>query len=115
MELLEISSKPITRWKPFSEEEFMSAISKCNNSSTSGPDKLSWRHIKIIIENAICFQKLINIADVCINLDHWPSHFKTSSSIIISKPNKALYDSLKVFRPIVLLNTLGKLVDVGVG
>jgi len=30
--------------------------------------------------------------------------------IIISKPNKTLYDQLKVYQPIVLLNTLGKLI-----
>ena len=33
-----------------------------------------------------------------------------SNSIIISKPNKASYNSLKIFRPIVLLNMLGKLI-----
>ena len=32
-------------------------------------------------------------------------------SIIIPKPNKALYDTPKMFRPIVLLNTLGKLIE----
>jgi len=31
--------------------------------------------------------------------------------IVISKPNKQLYDSPKSFRPIVLLNTLGKLIE----
>ena len=31
--------------------------------------------------------------------------------IVISKPNKSSYDSLKSFRPIVLLNTLGKLIE----
>jgi len=30
--------------------------------------------------------------------------------VIIPKPNKSLYDSPKSFRPIVLLNTLGKLI-----
>jgi len=51
------------------------------------------------------------VATTCINLGHWPSHFKVSSSIIISKPNKALYDIPKMFQPIVLLNTLGKLIE----
>ena len=32
-------------------------------------------------------------------------------SIIIPKPNKALYDTLKIFRSITLLNTLGKLIE----
>jgi len=37
-------------------------------------------------------------------------YFKILTSIIISKPNKALYDISKMFRPIVLLNILGKLI-----
>jgi len=116
MELLEeIPSKSIIRWKLFSEEEFTSAILKCNNLSTPGLDKFSWRHIKIIIKNATCLWKLINIADVYIDLGYWPSHFKTSSSIIISKLNKTSYNSPKTFRPIVLLNMLGKLIEKDIG
>jgi len=38
-------------------------------------------------------------------------HFKRSLSIIIPKPNKSLYDSPKSFWPIVLLNTIGKLIE----
>ena len=84
---------------------------KYNNILTSRPDKLSWRHIKKIAQNDMCFQNIINIADACINLGHWPYYFKMSLSIIIPKPNKVLYDSTKTFRPIVLLNTLGKLIE----
>jgi len=35
--------------------------------------------------------------------------------IIIPKPNKKLYDLPKVFRPIVLLNTVGKLIEKVIG
>jgi len=35
--------------------------------------------------------------------------------VIIPKPNKLLYDSPKSFRPIVLLNTLGKLIEKIIG
>ena len=38
-------------------------------------------------------------------------HFKRSTTIIIPKPNKKSYDSPKAFRPIVLLNTVGKLIE----
>ena len=111
MNLLEkLPSKLTTRWKPFLEDKFKSAILKCNNKLTPRPDKLFWRHIKKIIQNEACLWNIINIADTCINLGHWPSYFKTSLSIIILKPNKMLYNSTKVFRPIVLLNMLSKLI-----
>jgi len=102
-------------WKLFSKEEFISSIAKYNNLSTSGLDKLSWRHFKSIIKNITCFRKLINIVNVCIKLGYWPLHFKVLTSIIISKPKKELYNSLKAFRPIVLLNTVDKLIEKVIG
>ena len=60
-------------------------------------------------------RKIINIADVCFELDYWPLHFKVSTSIIISKPNKELYNFPKAFRPIFLLKTLGKLIKKVIG
>ena len=63
----------------------------------------------MIIRNKECSSKLINITNACIDLSHWPSHFKMSTMIIISKPNKLSYNSPKSFCPIVLLNKLGKL------
>jgi len=35
--------------------------------------------------------------------------------IVIPKPNKKLYDSPKSFRPIVFLNTVGKLIEKVIG
>ena len=109
--LNEIDHKPVAQWAPFSKEELKQAIVKCNDSSAPGPDKLSWRHLKIIIKQDKCLVNIINIANACINLGHWPDYFKCSSMIIISKPNKLSYDHVKMFHPIVLLNMLGKLIE----
>jgi len=72
---------------------------------------MSWRHWKLIIKNDDCLSKIINIANACINLGHWPKYFKISTTVVIPKPNKTLYDNPKAFRLIILLNTLGKLVE----
>ena len=77
----------------FAEEEFFSSLIKYNNSSTPGPNKLLWRYLKIILKDSICLKNVISIENTCIELDHWPSHFKISSTIIIPKLNKTLYDS----------------------
>ena len=60
--------------------------------------------------NDDCLSKIINIADACINLEHWPEYFKISTTVIISKLNKQFYDNLKAFCSIVLLNILSKLI-----
>ena len=39
----------------------------------------------------------------------WPTWFKQSTCVIIPKPNKPRYNVPKAFRPISLLNTIGKL------
>ena len=57
----------------------------------------------------------MSITDTCFELEFWLSHFKTSLTIIIPKPNKESYDSSKSFRPIVLLNTLEKLIEKVIG
>jgi len=108
--LHEIEHKPTFRWYPFSKEEFKQAISKCNDSSAPGSDKLTWHHLKYIIKQDECLINIINIANACIDLGHWPSYFKCLSMVVIPKPNKTTYDQPKAFRPIVLLNTLKKLI-----
>ena len=110
-----IGNKQATAWAPFSKEEFKIVISSCNNSSTPEPDKLSWSHLKSILKHDVCLTNIIKIANAYINLGYWPNHFKRLLTIIIPKPNKLLYDSPKSFRPIVLLNTLGKLIEKVIG
>ena len=106
----EIGNKPISSWSPFSKKEFKIAINSCNNSSTPGPNKLSWNYLKSILKHEDCLVNIIGIANTCIDLGYWPNHFKKSTTIIIPKLNKLLYDSPKSFRPIVLLTMLGKLI-----
>ena len=101
----------MAQWAHFSKEEFKQAIAKCSNSLAPGPDKLSWRHLKLIINQDKCLANIINIANMYINLEYWLDYFKQSSTIIIPKPNKSSYDHAKMFRPIVLLNILEKLIE----
>jgi len=105
-----IVDKPIFPWPLFSREEFRIAIANCNNASASSPDKLSWSHLKIILKDDECLDIIIHIANVCIELGYWLSHFKRSTTVIIPKPNKKSYDSPKSFKPIVLLNIVDKLI-----
>jgi len=109
--LSEIEHKATSFWSSFSKEEFKQAISKCNNLLSPGPDKLTWRHLKAILKQDNYLVNVINIANLCINLGYWLNYFKCLSTVIIPKPNKMAYDQPKSFCPIVLLNTLGKLIE----
>jgi len=107
----ETNSISPSSWDLFSEEEFMNALAKCNNLSTPSPDKLLWSHFKHVFKDKVCLNNIIKIANACLDLDYWPSYFKISTTIVIPKPNKSSYDMPKFFRPIILLNTLGKLIE----
>jgi len=106
-----ITDKPTSHWPSFSKEEFKLTLSSYNNSSVPGSDKLTWSYLKIILKDDECLNIIIHITNAYIKLGYWPLHFKRSTTIVISKPNKKLYDSPKLFRPIVLLNTVGKLIE----
>ena len=113
--LNEIGLFTSTSWKQFLEEEFTSAITKCNNLSALSLDKLLWRYFKHILKDKLCLKNIIKIANMCIEVGYWPTYFKTLITIIILKPNNTLYNMPKFFRPIVLLNILGKLIEKVIG
>ena len=86
------------------------ALKACSNVSALGPDYITWYYFKSILADDICASSILSLANSCITLWYWPRHFKKSVSIIISKPGKLVYNIPKIFQPIVLLNTLGKLI-----
>jgi len=109
--LNEIPSKHKSEWPSFSKKKLRNTIDKCNNSSTPRPDHVLWKHLKDVLKNNRYLHNIINITNTYINLGYWPLYFKNSLSIIIFKPNKLIYNSSKIFHSIVLLNTLGKLIE----
>ena len=81
-----------------------------SNVSAPGPNHMTWWYLKHILSNNTCAVGILFLANACLSLYHWPGHFKELISVIIPKPGKLAYDISKIFRPIVLLNTLGKLI-----
>jgi len=111
----EIPRKSAKEWNLFSKQELIDTIEKCNNSSAPDSNKLTWSHIKSIIRDNDCLLKFVDIANTCIDLGHWLSYFKTSTMVVIPKHNKSAYDSPKLYQPIILLNTIGKLFKKMIG
>jgi len=109
--LKEIPNIPTIQWLSFLVAELCNALIKCNNSSTPGSDHISWCYLKSILSDPKCAANIVNIANICISFRYWPIHFKKLTSIIIPKPNKTNYNILKAFCPIVLLNTMDKLIE----
>ena len=107
----EVPSQATRPWVTFSMLEMQEALKACSNVSAPGSDHITWQHLKLILANHSCAVCILSLANTCVSLWHWPRHFKELVSVIIPKPGKPAYDIPKAFRPIVLLNTLGKLIE----
>jgi len=83
--------------------------------STPDPDYILWQHLKALIDNNKYLSNFVNLTNVYINISFWPLYFKISTSIIIPKLNKVAYSSSKNFYSIILLNTLGKIIEKVIG
>ena len=104
-----IPAHEVRSFPPISQKEIWDTLRPTSNSSAPGPDHVTWRHIKLALtfpDTDVALAVLFN--KVCFT-GTWPSHFKESISVIIPKPNKPDYSIPKAYRPIALLNTLGKL------
>jgi hypothetical protein len=106
-----IPASPPHEWIPFTLNELCDLLEACSNTSAPRPDHLTWRHLKVLILNDDCARVLLSIGNSCISLSHWLGCFKESVSVIIPKPGKPHHDTPKMFCPIVLLNTIGKLFE----
>ncbi|KAF8657821.1 hypothetical protein AX14_007828, partial [Amanita brunnescens Koide BX004] len=100
---------PERSFPPFSRQEIQDAISLTSNSSAPGPDHVTWELLKraLLVNNAA--EGLCHLFNQISSSGTWPSWFKESTCVIIPKPNKPKYNVPKAFRPISLLNTMGKL------
>ncbi|KAJ3570512.1 hypothetical protein NP233_g4352 [Leucocoprinus birnbaumii] len=108
--LNQLNPSPEQDLLPFSQKEMMDALLAYSSQSAPGPDHITWSHLKrtLLIEDVT--EKFLAIADACMRVGYWLSHFKESVSVIILKLGKPTYSTPKSFRPIALLNTLGKLI-----
>jgi len=106
-----VPSLLVWEWRLFSMLELTQALHACSSMSAPGPDHVTWGMLEHLSANLRIAGLFLGLAEACIQVGHWPSHFKESLSVIIPKPGKASYLTPKSFQPIVLLNTLGKLVE----
>jgi hypothetical protein len=92
---------------PVTIEDITIALKK-TKSTAPGEDKIYYQHLNELPQAAIKF--LSQIYAACLKINYFPAPWKTGITILIPKPNK---DPSKTenYRPITLLNTLGKIFE----
>jgi len=94
---------------PLTKEEIKLALSKSSLSSARGPDGVPysvWKKVNLI-NPTIIFELLSPLVAFGY---HRPS-LKTANGVVLDKPGKASYDSPALFRIIVLLKTISKILE----
>jgi hypothetical protein len=56
-------------------------------------------------------EAVAQLANACWALGHFPARFKEARTVVLRKPGKPSYSDPGAWRPIVLLNTIGKLIE----
>lgn len=54
--------------------------------------------------------KIADILKALLKIGHYPEELKNSNTIVLRKPGKSDYITAKVYRPIALLSTVGKVI-----
>jgi endonuclease/exonuclease/phosphatase family metal-dependent hydrolase len=91
------------------ESEVRSAITRPKPDRAPGPDGIPNRFLKIVTGP---FLKPINaLFKACMEQSYHPRSFREANTIVLKKPGKPDHTVAKAYRPIALLNTLGKALE----
>ena len=100
--------------KPFgmgriTEHEVRKAILSSAPLKAPGGDEIPNRVLQVAID--IILPLMVSLFNACLNNAYCPEHFRESITVVLKKPGKADYSVPKAYRPIALLNTLGKALE----
>ncbi|XP_008201458.2 probable RNA-directed DNA polymerase from transposon BS [Tribolium castaneum] len=93
---------------PTTDDEIKALIIRLKNSKAPGPDQIKPILLKHLPDTAIT--SITTIYNSCFNSGHFPTPWKEATTIMIPKPNKDPNNPLS-YRPISLLNILGKIFE----
>lgn len=94
---------------PITEKEIGDAIRAASPLKGPGPDGITNKALQA--GRAQLTAHMLIIFNQSIQLGYCPAHFRGSLTAVLRKPGKDNYTKPKAYRPIALLNTMGKIMD----
>jgi retron-type reverse transcriptase len=91
------------------EQEVDDAIQEAASLKAPGPDGIINKALQLA--SRLIMPHLVRIFNQSLRLGYCPQHFRKSTTVVLRKPGKANYTTPKAYRPIALLNTIGKIMD----
>ena len=102
-------SPPEIPWPPITELEIHRSLKAAKGTTAPGEDGLPtlvWKHLWKYLGKLIT-----RIFTSSINLGYHPTRWRRAKIVVLRKPGKPDYSAPGAYRPISLLNTLGKLLE----
>jgi hypothetical protein len=94
---------------PITLNEVIKSIKRMPGRKAPGKDTIP-SHLLHHIAPCIA-QPLQHLYNTCLRLHYCPRHFREPVTVTLRKPGKSDYGQLKSYRPVALLNTLGKIME----
>jgi hypothetical protein len=95
------------QWPPISPEEIRIAINSSSSTKAPGPDSIGFECIKVAY--SYIPEHFNSLYKTLLHAGHHPTCWKEATVVIIKKLGKPDYGVPKAYRPISLLNCLGKI------
>ena len=91
------------------EKEVLDAIHAAAPLKAPGPDGIPNKVLQAACH--LLVGHLRTIMNQSLRIGYCPAHFRSSTTVVLRKPGKDNYTTPKAYRPIALLNTIGKIMD----
>jgi Reverse transcriptase (RNA-dependent DNA polymerase)/Endonuclease-reverse transcriptase len=99
---------PMEGGEPFTPEELTAAAARAKNRKAPGPDGIPNEVMKMTVR--VMPEKVLKVMNGCLRECVFPREWKEARLVLIPKPPKPGVVEVK-YRPVCLLNTLGKLYE----
>ncbi|KAJ5667630.1 hypothetical protein N7507_003494 [Penicillium longicatenatum] len=93
------------------EQEIRDAIHRTPPDKAPGPDGIPNRVWKILLQNDNFIRILTSIFNACVRTGYNPRYFQQSITVALRKGGPRNFRMPKSYRPIALMNTLGKVLE----
>ena len=98
---------------PITDSEILRAVNRASPNKAPGPDGITNGILQKVVD--LIMPKLVTLFNASWNMGYVPHHFRQSTTVVLRKAGKDDYSQPKAYRPIALLNTIGKAMEAVIG